>query len=123
MRSEARRKFANLISVACFSLLFVIGVYSQAAGESFYVKAEVRGTLNFREGRGYFVEVPSKDFPKERIEVWLNITGDKVLGRQLQQMTGKTVVVRGRLEQLPSNVTTSIPSKGIYICSFEIELA
>ncbi len=123
MRRDSKKKFAGSIAAVVFLLLLASTLYCQAPGDSFYVKAEVQGTLNFRAGRGYLVEVPSKDFPKETIEVWLFVTENKVTVSRLQQMIGKTVIVRGRLEQLPPNVTTSVPPQGIYIRDFQIELA
>jgi len=123
MRSGANKKFASLVMAAGFLLLLVGSLYSQGPGDSFYVKVEVRGTLNFRDGKGYFVEVPSTAFPKESIEIWLDVSEDKLLVRRLQQMMGKTVVVRGQLDELPSNVTTPVPRRRIYIRRFEIELA
>jgi len=123
MRSGANKKFANLVMAAGFLLLLVGSFYSQGAADSFYVKVEVRGTLNFRDGKGYFVEAPSTAFPKESIEIWLDVSEDKLLVRRLQQMMGKNVVVRGQLDELPSNVTTPVPRRRIYIRRFEIELA
>jgi hypothetical protein len=88
------------------------------------VTAEVRGTLRFEEGRGYYVEMqPGEDGrPPER--VWLRVSEDKAHVRRLEGLTGKRVEAKGPLGQMPESVKAAVPPHGLYLASpFEIEPA
>ena len=91
--------------------------------ETGYIKAEVRGTLRFQEGRGYFIGFKSEDAPQREQRVWLRISEQKVLVRRLQGLTGKEVVAKGNLEQMPEDVGASVPPHGLYLRDFQIEAA
>lgn len=117
------REPLRVLAVICFLFLIFSNSPAQDLGDPQFIRAEVRGTLNFRDGHGYFVEVSSSNFLNEKTEVWLRVAEDKVLVRRLQSVLRKTVIVRGRLEQFPSNVTSGVPPGGIYMLDFEINLA
>src|SRR5947199_9092475 len=48
------------------------------------IKAEVRGTLRFESGRGYFIAVKPANKTEQDMRVWLWISENKVLVRKLQ---------------------------------------
>jgi hypothetical protein len=85
------------------------------------IKAEVRGTLRFESGRGYFIAVKPANEKEQEMRVWLWISEDKVLVRQLQGLTGKEVIAKGKLGQMPEGVGASVPPLGMYLSRFEIE--
>ena len=85
------------------------------------IKAEVTGTLRFVSGHGYYISVSPAAKPKESMRVWLYISENKVLVRKLQRLTGKTVMAKGNLAQIPEGHQTSIPPLGMYMGSFKIE--
>ena len=88
------------------------------------IRAEVRGTLRFENGRGYFIAVKPADKAKEEMRVWLRAAEDKVLVRQLQGLSGKEVIAKGELVQMPANVRASVPPLGVYLRhGFAIEQA
>ena len=116
-------RFISALAVIGFLFLLLSHSYGQQLGNPQFIRTEIRGTLNFREGRGYFVEVPSTSFPNEKTEVWIWISENRRLLRLLESMLGKSVIVRGNLEQMPSTVEAAVPKKGIYVTDFEIELA
>jgi hypothetical protein len=87
------------------------------------IKAEVRGTLRFESGRGYFIAVrPAKKTERE-MRVWLWISENKALVRKLQGLDGKEVLVTGKLAQLPEGHHASVPPLGLYMSRFEIKEA
>jgi RNA polymerase sigma factor (sigma-70 family) len=97
---------------------------SQADKKEDSIQAEVRGTLHFEHGRGYFISVKSHDkFAEDKIRVWLRITENKILVRKLQELAGKEVMAKGHLEQMPEDVRASVPPSGIYLLDFEIKHA
>ena len=85
------------------------------------IKAEVRGTLRFESGRGYFILVKPANETEQAMRVWLWISEDKVLVRKLEGLDGKEVIAKVKLTQLPEAVKTSIPPLGLYMSHFEIE--
>ena len=87
------------------------------------IKAEVRGTLRFESGRGYFISVKSINKDEPDMRVWLYITEDKILVRKLQGLEKKEVLAKGKLEQMPEARHTSVPPLGMYMRGFEIEQA
>ena len=88
------------------------------------IQAEVRGTLHFESGRGYFISVKPADKAGREMRVWLRVAEDKELVRKLQGLDGKEVTAKGKLEQMPEDVRASVPPLGIYLChGFEIEPA
>lgn len=86
------------------------------AGQADYVRAEIRGTLTFEAGRGYVVTVKTT-------RVWLRISENKVLVRQLESLTNKTVTVRGALQQMDTTSRGSVPSGALYVDDFTIDAA
>jgi hypothetical protein len=114
------------------SIVFLIGVVtlvlsasaSVAPGENGEViKAELQGVLHFQEGRGYFIAVKSKVNAGEENRVWLWISENKVLVRQLSELLEKRVIARGELEQMPDKVGASVPPHGMYLTNLQsIEL-
>jgi hypothetical protein len=88
------------------------------------IQAEVRGTLHFESGRGYFISVKSPDEAEQEMRIWLRAAEDKVLVRKLEGLDGKEVIAKGKLAQMPENVRASVPPLGIYLrYDFEIEHA
>jgi hypothetical protein len=88
------------------------------------INAEVRGTLHFESGRGYFISVKSTDKAAREMRVWLRAAESKVLVRKLQRLDGKEVIAKGKLEQMPEDVGASVPPLGIYLRhGFDIEHA
>jgi hypothetical protein len=83
------------------------------------IKAEVCGTLHFQEGQGYFISVKSRDHPGWENRVWLLISENKVILRQLERLKGRKVMAQGELEQMPENVHASVPPQGIYLNHME----
>jgi hypothetical protein len=89
-----------------------------------YIKAEVTGVLRRRdEGGGYYIAIRPADAPKRETRVWLWISEDKETVRKLEGLTGREVVARGLLEQLPEGVQAIVPPGGMYLQKFEIEAA
>jgi hypothetical protein len=87
-----------------------------------HIKAEVTGVLRWRdEGGGYYIAIRPGDDPKRVTRVWLWISEDKVTVRKLEGLTGKEVVARGMLEQLPEGDRALVPPGGMYLSQFEIE--
>ena len=79
------------------------------------IQAEVRGTLYFENGHGYFVTVKPADKAEQELRVWLRAAEDKALVRQMQELTGKEVIAKGKLAQMPENVGANVPPLGIYL--------
>jgi RNA polymerase sigma factor (sigma-70 family) len=97
---------------------------SQADKKEGGIKAEVRGTLRFEDGRGYFISAKSSDkIAEDEIRVWLRIAENKILVRKLEGLEGKAVTAKGHLEQIPEDVRASVPPLGIYLLDFEIKRA
>jgi hypothetical protein len=95
----------------------------QADNKEDGIKAEVRGTLRFESGRGYFIAVKPANKTKQEMRVWLWISEDKVLVRKLEGLDGKEVLAKGKLAQLPEGHQTSVPPLGLYMSRFEIKPA
>lgn len=72
---------------------------SSAPREGQGIKAEVRGTLRFEMGHGYYILVKGGKKTERETRVWLLIVEDKILVRKLEGLTGKEVIARGILEQ------------------------
>ncbi|HEY0250239.1 MAG TPA: hypothetical protein VGC41_01890 [Kofleriaceae bacterium] len=85
-----------------------------ARAEPDHVVVDVRGTLSFEPGHGYYIEV--KTAPR----VWLLVTEDKVLVRQLQSLTTKPIVVKGALHQMGANENAALPSRALYLDNFTV---
>jgi hypothetical protein len=85
------------------------------------IQAEVRGTLHFEHGHGYFIAVKPANASEKELRVWLWISENKVLVRKLEGLDGKEVIAKGKLAQLPEGHKTSIPELGLYVSRFEIE--
>lgn len=79
------------------------------------IQAEVRGTLHFQAGRGYFISVKFGDAAERDSRVWLRVSENKALVQELAGLTDKGVVAKGVLEQMPENVQSSVPPLGIYL--------
>ena len=88
------------------------------------IRAEVKGTLHFESGRGYFVSVKPADKAGRETRVWLRAAEDKDLVRKLQGLDGREVIARGDLAQIPQDIGASVPPLGIYLRhGFSIERA
>jgi hypothetical protein len=85
------------------------------------IKAEVRGTLRFESGRGYYIAVKPAEKAQPDMRVWLRISEDKALVRKLQGLEGKKVIAKGKLAQLPEGHQTSVPPLGMYMSHFELD--
>jgi hypothetical protein len=85
------------------------------------IQADVRGTLNFESGWGYFISVKPADKAEQEVRVWLLVTEDKELVERLERLTGKEVIAKGKLGQIPEGVRTSVPPRGVYMSPFEIK--
>ncbi len=85
------------------------------------IKAEVRGTVHFASGHGYYISVKTAGRAKQEMRVWLYISENKVLVRKLEGLTGKTVIAKGNLAQMPADHQASVPPLGMYMGSFQIE--
>ena len=94
--------------------LVMTGATAVHADAPDYVTAEIRGTLTFESGRGYYVAVKT-------MRVWLRISEDKIRARQLDSLARKTVIVRGPLHQMEANTNASVPPLGLYLDDFTIE--
>lgn len=78
---------------------------------------EIVGVLRFESGRGYFVA-------RERAErVWLWISENKVLVRQLQELTDHRVSASGRLGRMPAGSGASVPDGELYLENITVEPA
>jgi hypothetical protein len=87
------------------------------------IRAEVKGTLHFENGRGYFISVRAEKAGRET-RVWLMAAEDKALARQLAGLDGMEVTARGTLAQLPQDVHANVPPLGLYLPhGFTIERA
>ncbi len=88
------------------------------------IRAEVKGTLHFESGRGYFISVKPADKVGRETRVWLRAAEDKDLVRKLQGLDGREVIARGDLAQIPQDIGASVPPLGIYLRhGFSIERA
>lgn len=103
--------------------LFFNKANGQTLDDTQFIKTEIKGILHFQAGRGYFISVKSGRFPKTENQVWLRVSENKKFLRELEGLLNKTVIVKGELEQLPENVTASVPPLGMYIDDFQIEEA
>jgi hypothetical protein len=88
-----------------------------------HIAVEVKGVLRFESGRGYFIAVKSADRADPENRVWLWISENKTLVRRLEQLTDKTVVAKGNLEQMPATTKASVPALDMYLSRFEIDAA
>ena len=79
------------------------------------IQAEVRGTLHFENGHGYFVTVKPADKADQEMRVWLRAAEDKALVRKMQELSGKEVVAKGELAQVPATVHSAEPPLGMYL--------
>jgi len=91
-----------------------------------FISAEVHGTLYKKsaspgQAEIYFIVVKAAPF-FEVNQVWLLRTEDKdrALDRQLIELTGKEVVAKGQLKQLPGNAQGVVPPQGMYLVAFRI---
>ena len=87
------------------------------------IQAEVKGTLHFESGRGYFISVKPADKTGREMRVWLRAAEDKALVGKLQGLDGKEVLATGKLAQLPEGHRASVPPLGLYMNRFEIKEA
>ena len=88
------------------------------------IEARVRGTLQFENGHGYFITVKSADKPDQEMRVWLRAAEDKALVRQMQELSGKVVIAKGELAQMPATAQSTVPPLGMYLRhGFTIESA
>jgi hypothetical protein len=68
----------------------------------------IHGVVGFESGRGYFIDEKSDH------RIWLQMTENKLLVRDLQGLMNKSATVTGELRRVPKNVTTSIPAGADY---------
>jgi hypothetical protein len=87
------------------------------------IRADVRGTLQFEKGRGYFIAVKPANKTETEMRVWLWISEDKDLARKLPGLDGKEVLAKGKLAQLPEGQNANVPPLGLYMSRFQIEEA
>lgn len=85
------------------------------------IQAEVTGVLHFLAGHGYYISVKSASDADRETRVWLHISENKILVRQLEGLTDKPVRAKGGLEQMPENSGSSVPPKGMYMSKFDIK--
>ncbi len=86
------------------------------------IHAVVVGVLHFKPGgHGYYISVKSAEDAEREYRVWLHISEDKALVRQLESLTDKAVRAEGALEQMPENIHASVPPNGMYMSKFEIK--
>ena len=85
-----------------------------------HIKAEVAGVLAWRdEGGGFYVRVRSMKDPKQETRVWLAIGEDKVTHRNLDELKGQDVVVKGSLHQYPGSGWW-VPAGGLSLDDFTV---
>jgi hypothetical protein len=115
----------RVIAGVFVSLLFLPGLSpadNKAASDG--ITAEVRGTLRFEEGRGYFIEMKPVEPGGQAKRVWLRVSEDKVLVRRLEELKGKRVAAKGPLGQMPEDAKGAVPPHGLYLAApFEVEPA
>ena len=118
--------------VVIIALLFALGprdrvLYAKDESDSTrqrnveFISAEVHGTLHKQSGSPgqadiYFIAVKAAPFFEENC-VWLLRSEDKnrALDRLLIELTGKEVVAKGQLKQLPANAQGVVPPLGMYL--------
>jgi hypothetical protein len=94
------------------------------ANEKQGIRAEVRGTLQFENGRGYYIAVKVPVKSDQEMRVWLWISEDKETGRKLEALNTKEVIAHGDLAQLPEGTQTrNVPPLGMYMGRFDIKAA
>jgi len=118
--------------VIIIALLFALGPRDRALyakGESNntnqrdaeFISAEVHGALHKKPiGPGqadiYFIVVKAAPFFEEnRVWLWRSEDKNRALDRQLIELTGKEVVAKGQLKQLPDNAQGVVPAQGMYL--------
>lgn len=79
------------------------------------IKAEVEGVLNFEPGRGYFIATRTGGNHPTETRVWLWVSENKVVVRELEGLTGKEVVATGLLHQMPQDTRAVVPPMGLYL--------
>src|ERR1700730_18804638 len=104
----------TVVTLAASALVSVARGPKVVADEG-VIKAEVHGRLHFQEGKGYFISVKSKEHPGWENRVWLWVSENKVMVRQLQGLEERNVTAKGELEQMPDNIQASVPSRGMYL--------
>ncbi len=62
-----------------------------------YVKIEARGMLLFEPGQGYFISIQSGRRVPRDVRLILAMSENKVLVRQLEHLSGHTVLVKGHV--------------------------
>lgn len=76
----------------------------------------VVGVLRHEHGHGYFVDsMPSR--------VWLYISENKIQVRELQELQGKRVRMKGVIKTMPANSGASVPPGDRYVEEYTIEAA
>ena len=86
------------------------------------IHAEVTGTLHFEAGHGYYITVKPAEKAGHETRVWLWVAEDKEMVRKLHDLNGKKVTASGSLSQMPAEVTSNVPSLGLYLRhDFKIE--
>jgi hypothetical protein len=130
-KTEERRQMRSHLIPLVLAVVLALPPMSGAADDakpkeekkSDYVKAEIKGTLNF--DHGYFVSIKFGEDPQSELRVWLLISENKALVRQLEGLTGKEVVVKGNIRQMPQNAKATVPPLGLFFKEgdFTIEAA
>ncbi len=81
----------------------------------------VSGVLGFEAGRGYFLAVEPSGNPYGAARIWLKMSEDKILVRQLEGLKGQRVGAEGRLRRLPDDVLgAAIPAHAVVLEDFRI---
>jgi len=120
------RKVTHMLKYFIATLLLVVSGYlisprcfGDEPPDARHIKAEVVGVLRFQEGRGYFISVQGEEFKVEN-KVWLRISENKIIVKQLEKLTGHDVEAHGYLEQMAEN-DLSVPKCRMELLDFEIK--
>jgi hypothetical protein len=82
------------------------------------IGAKVTGILYFEPGHGYFISANPHADASNR--VWLSISEQKMLVRDLENLQGKFVEASGPLKQMSANTKAAIPPLSMYLSDFSI---
>jgi hypothetical protein len=106
---------------ALLSVLLTILPTPATAETLMKMRANVTGTLYFEPGHGYFISANPHADASQR--VWLFVSEQKSLVRDLENLKGKFVQARGPLEQIPATTKAVFPPYSMCLSDFSIALA
>jgi len=113
-------RFMQTLFIA-LAIVFWIGVAPSMAETTMKIQADVTGILYYEPSHGYFISANPNAGPTDR--VWLSISENKVLLRDLEKLKGQFVEAKGLLEQIHPLTKAVFAPYSMYLSDFSIETA